>query len=46
MAKKRKIPPERLEQYARTMQRLKERIAYHERKAEEEKRAADPPPAQ
>jgi hypothetical protein len=44
MAKKRKIPPELKEQWARTMRRLEERIAYHERKAaEEEKRAGSPP---
>ena len=43
MAKKRKrnIPPERREKYARTMRLLEERIAYHRAKlAEEQGRSA------
>jgi hypothetical protein len=34
--KKRPIPPEMQERFARTMRLLEERIAYHERKAAQE----------
>jgi len=37
MAKKRRIPPEMKERFARNARRLEERIAYHEKKAAEEK---------
>ena len=39
MKKKRRIPAEVRARWARTMQLLEERIAYHERKLAEEKRA-------
>jgi len=38
MKKKNPITPELRERFARTMRLLEERIAYHERKAEEEKK--------
>jgi hypothetical protein len=41
--KKRRIPPELKARYARTMRLLEERIAYHERKAAEERTSADRP---
>ena len=46
MAKKRKkIPPELREKWAQTMRMLEERIAYHERKAAEERAAGTQPQA-
>jgi hypothetical protein len=38
--KKNPLTPELRERYARTMRLLEERIAYHERKAAEEKKTA------
>jgi hypothetical protein len=37
MAKKRRIPPEMKERFARNIRLLEERIAYHEKKLAEEK---------
>jgi len=42
--KKRRIPAERLAEYARNMRLLEERIAYHRQKAAEERAAAEQPP--